>query len=77
MQRRWSFTVIKPILTAIAVTMASAPAFATAYDDTVTFSVSAACSEIVGVKYPSKAKDAEWNNYLKCVEVLNYLGSKY
>lgn len=68
---------IKPILTAIAITMATAPAFATAYDDTVTFSASAVCSELTGVKYPSKANDKEWKSYLKCIEVMHYFNTKY
>ncbi len=47
------------------------------YDDTVTFSVSSACSELTGVRYPSESTDQEWKNYLKCVQVLNYLDVKY
>jgi len=69
--------VIKPILAAIAVTMASAPAFAVPYDDTVTFSASAVCSELTGVEYPSEANDKDWKSYLKCIEVMHYFGTKY
>lgn len=47
------------------------------YDDTVTFSASAACSELTGVKYPSEASGEEWSNYLKCIQVLNYFDVKY
>ena len=47
------------------------------YDDTVTFSASAACSELTGLKYPSEASDKEWSNYLKCIQVLNYFDTKY
>ena len=47
------------------------------YDDTVTFSASAACAELTGVKYPSEASEEEWSNYLKCLQVLNYFDVKY
>ena len=47
------------------------------YDDTVTFSASAACAELTGVKYPSEASDKEWNDYLKCIQVLNYFDVRY
>jgi len=52
-------------------------ASAVPYDDTVTFSASAACSELTGVRYPSEASDQEWSNYLKCIQVLNYFDTKY
>lgn len=52
-------------------------AVAAPYDDTVTFSASAACSEITGVRYPSESTDEQWKNYLKCIQVLNYLDVKY
>ena len=68
---------IKSILTAGVIAFASAPAFATAYDDTVTFSSSAVCSELTGVKYPSKANDKDWKSYLRCIEVMHYFDTKY
>jgi len=68
---------IKPILTAAAIVMAAAPVSATPYDDTVTFSASLACSELTGVKYPSEVSDIQWNNYLKCIQVLHYFNTKY
>lgn len=46
-------------------------------DDTVTFSASAVCSELTGVKYPSESTDKEWNSYLKCIQVLHYFNTKY
>lgn len=52
-------------------------AFAAPYDDTVTFSASAACSELTGVRYPSESTDEQWKNYLKCIQVLHYFNSKY
>jgi len=52
-------------------------AFAVPYDDTVTFSASAACAELTGVKYPSEASDKDWQNYLKCIQVLHYFNNKY
>jgi len=67
--------VIKPILTALV--MASTPVVAAPYDDTVSFSASAVCAELVGVQEPSKASDAEWQGYLKCVEVMHYFNTKY
>lgn len=68
---------IKSILTAGVIAFASAPAFATAYDDTVSFSASTVCAELIGVREPSKASDAEWQSYLKCVEVMHYFNTKY
>ena len=69
---------IRSILTGAAVTMVSTPVFAAVpYDDTVTFSASAACSELVGVKYPSEATDQQWQDYLKCIQILNYFNTKY
>jgi len=47
------------------------------YDDTVSFSASAVCAELVGVKEPSKATDTEWQGYLKCIEVMHYFNTKY
>lgn len=47
------------------------------YDDTVTFSASAVCSELTGVKYPSETNDLQWSNYLKCIQVLHYFNTKY
>jgi hypothetical protein len=52
-------------------------ASAVPYDDTVTFSASAACAELTGVKYPSEVSKEEWDNYLKCIQVLNYFDTKY
>ena len=52
-------------------------ASASPYDDTVSFSASAVCSELTGVKYPSEASDKDWSNYLKCIEVLHYFNTKY
>jgi len=52
-------------------------ASATPYDDTVTFSASAVCSELTGVQYPSETNDLQWSNYLKCIQVLHYFNSKY
>jgi hypothetical protein len=69
--------VIKSILTAGVIAFASTPAFATAYDDTVTFSASAVCSELTGVKYPSKTNDKDWKSYLQCIEVMHYFNTKY
>jgi hypothetical protein len=69
---------IKPFLTAATIAMASStPAFALPYDDTVTFSASAVCAELIGIEEASKATDAEWNNYLKCIEVMHYFNTKY
>jgi len=68
---------IKSILSTAAVTLMASPVFALPYDDTVTFSASAACYELVGVKYPSEATDEQWKNYLKCIQVLNYFNTKY
>ena len=69
---------IKSILTAAAITMASSPVMAANYDsDVVTFSSSAVCSELVGFKTPTEATDAQWKNYLKCVEVMHYFNTKY
>lgn len=67
---------IKNLLVA---TLALAPLSASAvpYDDTVTFSASAACSELTGVRYPSEASDKDWSNYLKCIQVLYYFNTKY
>jgi len=67
--------VIKPILTALV--MASTPVVAAPYDDTVSFSASAVCAELVGFETPSKATDVEWQGYLKCVEVMHYFNTKY
>ena len=50
---------------------------ATPYDDTVTFSASAVCSELTGVKYPSKTNDKDWKSYLQCIEVMHYFNTKY
>jgi hypothetical protein len=67
--------VIKPIL--IALVMASTPVVAAPYDDTVTFSASAVCSELTGVKYPSKTNDKDWKSYLQCIQVMHYFNTKY
>jgi len=63
----------------VASTLALFPLSASAlpYDDTVTFSASSACSELTGVRYPSESTGEQWNNYLKCIQVLNYLDVKY
>ena len=66
---------IKPIL--IALVMASTPVVAAPYDDTVTFSASAVCSELTGVKYPSKTNDKDWKSYLQCIQVMHYFNTKY
>ena len=66
---------IKPVLTALV--MASTPVTATPYNDIVSFSASAVCAELVGVKEASKASDSEWQGYLKCVEVMHYFNTKY
>jgi len=50
---------------------------ATPYDDTVTFSASAVCSELTGVKYPSKTNNEDWKSYLQCIEVMHYFNTKY
>jgi hypothetical protein len=50
---------------------------ATPYDDTVTFSASAACAELTGTKSPTNSTDEQWSNYLKCIQVLNYFNTKY
>ena len=52
-------------------------ASAVEYDDTVTFSASAACSELTGVRYPSESTDKQWSNYIKCIQVLYYFNTKY
>ena len=66
---------IKPIL--IALVMASTPVVAAPYDDTVTFSASAVCSVLTGVKYPSKTNDKDWKSYLQCIQVMHYFNTKY
>jgi len=54
------------------------PVFAaTTYDDTVTFSASAVCSELTGVKYPSETNDSDWQKYLTCIEAMHYFNTKY
>ena len=68
---------IKSILAAGAVALVSTPALATPYDDTVTFSASAVCSELTGVKYPSETNDADWEKYLTCIQALHYFDTKY
>ena len=50
---------------------------ATPYDDTVTFSASAACAELTGTQDPTNSSDEKWSNYLKCIRVLNYFNTKY
>lgn len=65
------------LILASAFAMFPMSASAIPYDDTVTFSASAACSELTGVRYPSEASDKEWSNYLKCIQVLNYFDTKY
>ena len=52
-------------------------AYATPYDDTVTFSASAACAELTGTQDPTNSTDEQWNNYLKCIQVLNYFDARY
>jgi hypothetical protein len=69
--------VIKSILTAGVIAFASTPAFATAYDDTVTFSASAVCSELTGTQNPTESSDEDWKSYLQCVEVMHYFNTKY
>jgi len=69
--------VIKPFLTAIAIAVSPASALAAQYDDTVTFSASAVCAELTGTQNPSEASDAQWSNYLKCVQVMHYFDTKY
>ena len=68
---------IKPILTIAAIAFSSAPVSAKTYSDTVTFSASAVCSELTGVKYPSEAKDNDWESYLTCIQTLHYFNTKY
>jgi hypothetical protein len=69
--------VIKSILTTAVIAMTSVPAIAAPYDDTVTFSASAACAELTGTQNPTKSSDESWSNYLKCIQVLNYFNTKY
>lgn len=68
---------IKHILTATAIALSTTPALAVPYDDTVTFSASAACAELTGTQNPTTSSDKNWNNYLKCIQVLYYFNTKY
>ena len=52
-------------------------AYSAPYDDTVTFSASAACAELTGTQDPTNSTDEQWSNYLKCIQVLNYFDTKY
>jgi hypothetical protein len=65
------------LIATIASTLLPLSVGATEYNDTVTFSASAVCSELTGLKYPSKASDAEWKTYLTCIETLHYFNTKY
>ena len=68
---------IRSTLTAITILMASTPALAVPYDDTVTFSASAACAELTGTQDPTNSTDEQWSDYLKCIQVMNYFNTKY
>ena len=47
------------------------------YDDTVTFSASAVCAELTNTQNPTKSSDADWQNYLTCVQAMHYFNTKY
>jgi len=47
------------------------------YDDTVTFSASAVCAELTGTQNPTSSNDEDWQDYLKCVQVMHYFNTKY
>ena len=67
---------IKSILIATAITTAPTTTFGSS-DDIVSFSSSAVCAELVGVRYPSDVKDSDWQSYLTCIRTMHYFDTKY
>lgn len=65
------------LILGIVFTLSALPALAT-QDEYVEFNVNKACSELVGIPYASdNFSDEEWNNFLKCIQVMKYFDSRY